>query len=333
MKPEHTTPTTEDIHVLQSRAWGQFKSRFGWTAERIQHGAAMAQVLFRRLPLGFTVGYIPKGPGVDWRDTAALTALMEAIHATARQHRAVFLKVEPHLWQQTQPDLCVHVRQTLAQMGFLEAATIQPQTTLLIDLTGSSADVLARMKQKTRYNIRLGPKKGVTVRQGTEADLPAFYQLTQVTATRNAFDVHSLAYYEAAYQLFEASQRALFIAAYEGDPLAAVMAFRQGREAYYFYGASSDAHRALMAPYAVQWAAIAWAIHHGCTQYDLWGIPDADVATLEAEFQNRHDGLWGVYRFKRGFGGLYVQSVGAFDYVYHRPLYHLYKLYQRWRRR
>jgi lipid II:glycine glycyltransferase (peptidoglycan interpeptide bridge formation enzyme) len=83
-----------------------------------------------------------------------------------------------------------------------------------------------------------------------------------------------------------------------------------------------------MPSYLTQWAAICWAKNQGCTHYDLWGIPDADPATLEAEFKNRHDGLWGVYRFKRGFGGQVGQSIGAYDYVYHPLLYQLYK----WRR-
>jgi len=76
----------------------------------------------------------------------------------------------------------------------------------------------------------------------------------------------------------------------------------------------------------IQWTAIQWVKQQGCTRYDLWGIPDADPATLEAEFNNRSDGLWGVYRFKRGFGGKYTQTIGAFDYVYTPLLYKLYKM-------
>ena len=83
-----------------------------------------------------------------------------------------------------------------------------------------------------------------------------------------------------------------------------------------------------MPTYLIQWAAIQWAKQQGCTRYDLWGIPDTDPQTLEAEFKNRNDGLWGVYRFKRGFGGKYVKTIGAFDYVYNPLLYKLYKLWR-----
>jgi lipid II:glycine glycyltransferase (peptidoglycan interpeptide bridge formation enzyme) len=182
------------------------------------------------------------------------------------------------------------------------------------------------MKQKTRYNIRLAEKKGVTVRQGSAAQVAIFHQLALITATRDSFGVHSFDYYQAAYTLFAPDRCALLMAEFEGQPLAALMVFRQAQKAYYFYGASSNEYRNLMAPYLLQWAAIRWAKNQGCTHYDLWGIPDADPASLEAEFERRNDGLWGVYRFKRGFGGQWLQSVGAYDYVYNPLLYQIYRL-------
>jgi lipid II:glycine glycyltransferase (peptidoglycan interpeptide bridge formation enzyme) len=63
----------------------------------------------------------------------------------------------------------------------------------------------------------------------------------------------------------------------------------------------------------------------GCTTYDLWGVPDEDEERLEAEFTGRHDGLWGVYRFKRGFGGHLLRTVGAWDRVYAPARYRLYR--------
>ena len=191
------------------------------------------------------------------------------------------------------------------------------------------------MKQKTRYNIRLAQRKGVTIREGGIDDLAIFYELSQITAARDGFGIHTLAYYEAAYRFFAPDGCALLIAEIQAEskgqpePLAALMVFRQGETAYYLYGASSNRHRNLMPAYLLQWAAIEWAKRQGCGRYDLWGIPDAEPAVLEAEFTNRHDGLWGVYRFKRGFGGQVVRSLGAFDYVY-RPA--LYRAYRWWRR-
>jgi lipid II:glycine glycyltransferase (peptidoglycan interpeptide bridge formation enzyme) len=123
---------------------------------------------------------------------------------------------------------------------------------------------------------------------------------------------------------------ALLMAEFEGRPLAGLMAFARGSRAWYFYGASNDEERSRMPTYILQWEAMRWAKSQGCTEYDLWGVPDADEETLENNFANRSDGLWGVYRFKRGFGGELKRSAGAWDYAALPPVY---PLYQAWARR
>ncbi|HMR62534.1 MAG TPA: peptidoglycan bridge formation glycyltransferase FemA/FemB family protein [Anaerolineae bacterium] len=323
---QNTRLARDHGHLLQSPAWGELKSHFGWTPCRIALEASTAQALFKQLPLGFSLAYLPKGPRLDWTDADRCQKLFAALHAEARARRAIFLKVEPNLWQdEAQAQIAILF---LQRAGFTPADTIQPRTTILIDLAGDEDSILAAMKQKTRYNIRLAPKKGVTLRQGNRTDLEAFYRLSCLTAGRDGFGIHQASYYETAFDLFAPEQCALFLAELADEPLAGLMVFRSGPWAYYFYGASSDSHRNLMAPYALQWAAIQWAKRHNCTVYDLWGIPDAEPARLEAEFDQRSDGLWGVYRFKRGFGGRYARSIGAYDYVYNPMLYRLY----RWRR-
>ena len=107
----------------------------------------------------------------------------------------------------------------------------------------------------------------------------------------------------------------MLVAEVETEPVAAIMVFRRGERAWYFYGASTNRHRERMPTYLLQWEAMRWAKANGCTSYDLWGIPDADEETLEAEFTQRSDGLWGVYRFKRGFGGQVTRTMGAWDLV------------------
>jgi lipid II:glycine glycyltransferase (peptidoglycan interpeptide bridge formation enzyme) len=204
--------------------------------------------------------------------------------------------------------------------------TIQPPRTIWVDILPSEDAILKAMKSKTRYNIRLAVRKGVTVREANEADLPAFNALMEVTGTRNQFGVHVPGYYETAYALFTTTDLArLLLAEVEGEPVAALMVFALAPRAWYFYGASGDAHREKMPTYLLQWEAIRWARSLGCTTYDLWGVPDEDETTLEAEFTKRRDGLWGVYRFKRGFGGRLVRSVGAWDRVYAPLRYRLYR--------
>jgi lipid II:glycine glycyltransferase (peptidoglycan interpeptide bridge formation enzyme) len=306
-------------HILQTPAWGELKSRFGWQSERVND----VLTLFRRLPLGLTVAYVPRGPQSDATDTWA------ALDAACRAQRAFLLKVEPD-WPDS-PEAAA----ALARRGFRPSPqTIQPRRTLLLDLSGSDDDVLARMKQKTRYNIRLATKKEVSARPArTPADLEAFSALLAVTGARDNFGVHAPAYYRAAYDLFHPlGQCELFLAEYRGEPLAGVMVFALGQRAWYFYGASSDKERSRMAPYLAQWEAIRWAKARGALIYDLWGVPDEDEAVLEAQFEARSDGLWGVYRFKRGWGGTLARTVGAWDKVYNPLLYRAYLLYLRLRR-
>lgn len=325
--------TRHNGHLLQSWSWGNLKNNFGWTPRRVRVNGAAAQILFKRLPLGQTIAYIPKGPLVDWCNTAQCQEIFLTIHAEAKKQRAIFLKIEPDVWRLPQTGSgsnCATALSTfLRQANFTPADTIQPQTTIVIDISGSEDEILAAMKQKTRYNIRLAKRKGVTVRPGTENDLPTFHQLSRQTSARDGFGIHGLNYYQTVYRLFAPNRCALLLAEFKGEPLAALMVFSQGQNAYYFYGASSNSHRNLMPTYLLQWEAIRWARQQGCTRYDLWGIPNADVDTLEAKFTHKTDGLWGVYRFKRGFGGQVVKSVGAFDYIYNPLLYKLYKLYRK----
>ena len=192
-----------------------------------------------------------------------------------------------------------------------------------MDLGGSQEEIFNRMKPKTRYNIRLAGRKEVVV--GPSNDIENFYRVMGVTSQREAFHVHSLEYYRRAYQLFYPKGMCeLFVADYQGQSLAAVMVFACGISAYYFYGASADAERNRKPTYPLQWEAIRWALGKGCTEYDLWGIPDEAIDIDDDEAEAREDGLWGVYRFKRGFGGSIKRAQQTLDRVY-TPL--LYKLY------
>ena len=147
------------------------------------------------------------------------------------------------------------------------------------------------------------------------------------TGARDEFGVHSHAYYQKAYELFHPDDACeMFVARFEGRPLAAIFVFAAGDRAWYFYGASTNVERNRMPTYLLQWEAMKWAIKKGCTEYDLWGVPAEDVTVLERDFTSRGDGLWGVYRFKRGFGGRIHRSIGAWDRPYNRVLYSAYRL-------
>ncbi len=328
-------------HLLQSWAWGELKSRFGWQPLRIaaiEEGTilAAAQILFRPLLGGRLItAYVPKGPLADCSSPlAAPTAeLLAALHTICRRKRALSLKLEPdwtdgtdeHHWLQAQ--------------GFVPGQqTIQPRRTVVVDLRPSEEAILAQMKSKTRYNIRLAQRKGVSVYLGTADDLAAFYDMLRITGRRGEFGIHSADYYQQVWQLFAPQgAAALLLARYESKLLAAIMVFVWGKKAYYLYGASSDEERQRMPTYLVQWEAMRWAKACGCQSYDLWGIPDVDEAQVGPDVAKAEElgvlstGMGGLYRFKRGFGGAETRYVGAYDCVYNRALYRLLTVAWGWR--
>jgi lipid II:glycine glycyltransferase (peptidoglycan interpeptide bridge formation enzyme) len=284
---------------------------------------AGAQVLLRRLPGGLgRLAYVPKGPVIDWANEEQLGRLLLALDRAARSGGAIALTVEPDL-----PHQPAH-EERLCALGYHVSSfgAVQPRRTLVIDITASEDDILLAMKSKTRYNIRLAQRRGVTVREGREEDVSTFNALLTATANRADFGIHPPAYYEAAYRLFVPRGWArLLLAEVDGDTAAGVMVFALPPRSWYFYGASISGHREKMPTYLLQWEAIRWAKSIGCTTYDMWGIPDEDQQTLEDQFTERSDGLWGVYRFKRGFGGELVRTVGAWDRVYAPVRYQLVK--------
>jgi lipid II:glycine glycyltransferase (peptidoglycan interpeptide bridge formation enzyme) len=193
------------------------------------------------------------------------------------------------------------------------AVNVQPADTVLVDLCRTDGDLLAAMKEKCRYNIRLSMRKGVAVRRCDETGLAVFYRLLEETARRDGIAIHSRDYYGALFAQAENDARAeirLYIAAYGGEDLAAIITLFRGEDAVYLYGASSDSKRNLMAPYLLQWTAIRDARDFGCKRYDLFGIPPAGDPSHP---------MAGLYRFKTGFGGRVVSRGGSWDFAY-RPL-------------
>jgi len=333
---ENFTSQFPDSHLLQTGNWGELKSTFGWDVVRIasKNPASSllydtgAQVLFRKIFLDFTFAYIPKGPlgiGDVTNDVRTWDLLWPEVDKVCKKHNAVFLKVEPDCWGVPAGIQGGQTHGFLPPKGFhTSSQSIQPTRTLEIDIRGDDAHVLARMKQKTRYNIRLAQRKGVVAFQSS--DLDTFFRLMHTTSKRDRFSVHSLAYYHRVYELFHPKGECeLLMAEFEGEPLASIMVFGRGKRAWYFYGASSNIYRESMPTYLLQWEAIRWARERGSTHYDLWGVPDYDLETLESEFSRRNDGLWGVYRFKRGFGGVLKSAISPWDRVYMKIPYMFYR--------
>jgi peptidoglycan pentaglycine glycine transferase (the first glycine) len=302
-----------DAHILQTSAWGLFKQNHGWYPKWIISGDAGAQILFKKLPFGQTFAYIPKGPvGNNWE------MMISEVVEICRAENAFILYVEPDQWEDEKRD------SILISSGFTASdLSIQPRRTIVINLSKGETEWLNEMKQKTRYNIRLAEKKNIVIQHSDKID--EFIDLINITGQRDDFGIHSNEYYRDVYEKFSQNDNCAFLlATYEQKPLAGLIVFAYGNRAWYFYGASNNEERNRMPTYLLQFAAMKWAASKGCTKYDLWGIPDENFEKLEQEFPQRSDGLWGVYRFKRGFGGDIMRTAGVFQKVLNKPLYVLF---------
>jgi len=321
-------------HLMQAYEWGAFKAATGWKVQRVgleQDGriVAGAQILFRALPfIPFTLAYIPKGPVVDLSDLSLLDQLWLAIHKASRSQNTIFLKIEPNF---PNDDRLIDY---LRQSGFHASQhTNHPHSTVIIDLTPHEDTLLANMRHKTRQLVRRGGRNGLEIMEGTADDLPEFYQILHTTADIKEIAVHDFSFYQQVWQTYQPVDGVkLFLAKHQGQTLSAKMAFVFGDRCMHFWGGTSKQGRDLYSSYLIQWEAMKWAKRRGCRYTDLWGIPDEVGEMLkrgEEIPKDEQSGLWGVYAFKRGFGGQVESYIGTYDYVYQPLLYRLAQFFTR----
>jgi lipid II:glycine glycyltransferase (peptidoglycan interpeptide bridge formation enzyme) len=263
-----TLPTA---HLLQSASWGEFKSHYGWRPERWAwkdssgRALAAAQVLRRWWPADrrwTSILYCPRGPAMDWADRPLARAVLLDLAGEAAGSRTVMIKIEPDAVASDESE------GLLREAGWSRSdQSVQFNSTMLLDVQRDDDELLAAMKAKTRYNIRLAEKRGVVVRPGTGvADFDRLYALYAETSVRNGFVIRPRDYYIRAWGGFIGSGLAQpFLAEIAGEAVAGLIAYRFGRRAWYLYGMSSSAHREAMPNHALQWAAIRWArrrLHH-----------------------------------------------------------------------
>jgi peptidoglycan pentaglycine glycine transferase (the first glycine) len=344
-------------HLLQTWEWSQVKAKYGWepmpfvwskksyksdmsdTIDKLNLSdvVAAAMVLKHRIPIGgfaarLNILYIPKGPLMDWSVESLRDRVLGDLQSFAKKQGAIFLKIDPDVVlgtgiperSPTSPDVVIDnggqvVMSALKRRGWMFSSNqIQFRNTVMIDLSPSEEEMLARMKQKTRYNVRLASRKGVTVRVGNKDDLPILYKMYAETSLRDGFIIRDEGYYRTVWDTFMESKSPTcepLIAEVSGEPVAAIFVFYFARCAYYIYGMSRGAHREKMPNYLLQWEAMRRAQAAGCSLYDLWGAPD--------EF-NESNSMWGVFRFKEGLSGQVVRTLGAWDFA-PRPFW--YKMY------
>ena len=329
-------------HFLQTTEWAQVKANYGWQPLPFawydgDEIVAAAMILKRALPIrGFSarlsVLYAPKAPLMDWTDDSLRERVLNDLQDFAKKQGAIFIKIDPDVVLATgipedvgeEKQAVGHAWQaSLAKRGWQYSDDqIQFRNTVLIDLIPDEEDILMRMKSKTRYNIRLAGRKGVTVRAGTPDDWNMLYKMYAETSVRDGFAIRDENYYNTVWSTFNLELSTLnlptcepLIAEVDGEPVAAIVVFYFGERAYYVYGMSTTNHRNKMPTYLLQWEAMKRAKERGCTAYDLWGAP---------ETFDESDSMWGVFRFKQGLGGEVVRTLGAWDYAPNKFWYKLY---------
>jgi lipid II:glycine glycyltransferase (peptidoglycan interpeptide bridge formation enzyme) len=331
------TPAQLDVcagadSFLQSDFWGEFKAHFAWRplpfhAEWGKGGPKTPLLaLYRTLAAGIGFAYIPWGPELPdgfpadgAARTLALREIAEALRPFLPQG-AAFVRFDP-AWHRAENEARPMILRPLTRA----AADIQAPDTVILDLTPTLDAILARMKPKWRYNIRLGCKKNRVFRADIDG-LDTFYALFTETAHRDGIAIHDAGYYR---QFFDTAapktdvDARLYLAEADGRPLAGIITLFRGKTATYLYGASSGANRNLMATYALQWQAIRDAKEAACEEYDLFGIPPDNSPAHP---------MAGLYLFKTGFGGRIIRRPGCWDYAYSGPCASIFRFAEKLRK-
>lgn len=301
--------------IQQSFDWGKIAAGTASWAIAVLDEEIRATALIIKKPLPFSKCWLltPRGPISNFKDETWQT-LFEEIKKIAKEENAVFLRIEPPLPKLPKLE------------NFQKAhASYQPESTIKLDLSLSEEDLLKQMKPKGRYNIHLAEKKGVKVTKENSAEaIDFFYNLLQQTTQRDKFHAHPKVYYRDFLKILGQQNAAkLYLAKYKNEPIAGILVIFFGEEATYYYGASSNQHRNLMAPYLLQWEAIRDAKQQGCKWYDLFGIaPENDSSHPWA----------GVTEFKKKFGGQIFHYKKPLEYIFQPFWYSVIKVAKKLRK-
>jgi len=328
------------VSILQTWEWGEVKSKYGWRSEqyiwRDQSGKinAAALILIKEINVPIiskklrTI-YIPQGPLLDWSNKSLRRKVLDDIREFAQGKDVLFIKIDPEIIygigeQIDNTDskflLAQEIINELKKEGWLfSPQQIQFKNTAWIRPEKSESELLAAMKQKTRYNIRLAGRKGVRIREGGIDDLDRLYQMYLETSIRDGFIIRPKEYYMCVWAKFIKAKMAVpLIAQVDEGVVAGLLLFHFGNRSWYLYGMSTGKHREKMPNYLLQWEAIKISKKFSSKIYDLWGAPD--------NFNNQ-DRMWGVYRFKQGLGCEVIQRIGAYDYPLNKITYKILNIF------
>lgn len=322
-------------HIVQSWAWGQTKEVLGKETHRYgifnDYGEIKDayQVSIHPLPSplsSWNIGYLPKGPLPN-------KEMIEALIQFGQKKNIIFFKVEPFVGADlSQPDQVEQLKQTKSYLSTLHPQMISSSSlftpyNFVLDLTKSDEEIKANMHPKTRYNINIAQKKGVTVKVHTDDQaFETFITRYFETCNRNGFYGHDKHYHQVVWQTLRQYDMARILIGYYNDiPLTTWMLFNFHDTLYYPYGGSTIKHREVMASNLVAYEAINLGRQLGCTTFDLWGAlgPNADSS----------DSFYGFHRFKSGYGPQHIEYAGSYDIIVNNAHYQLFLKLEKYRKK
>lgn len=317
-------------NLMQDRGWAYVKK--GWVGEQVyleESGAITAamSIIFAPAVGGRTLAYAPRGPVCDPYDTETIRRLLQEARPALQRHRAFLLRFDPEtIYDDTLCDAYRRIGLRIRARNCGIHDQIQPRFNMFLTIEGKSfEELMPTFGEKTRYNIRLSQRRGITTRWATDPQaLETFFELYLITCERDGIGHRPKDYFERMMEAYGPERCRICLAEYEGEPLAAAIALHYGRKVFYIYGASGNEKRNLMPAFAMQAEMIRWACSLGCDFYDFGGVYSL----------SKEDGL---YRFKEGFchGQGVTELAGEFDWVQSRFWYWAFlrgkPLLQRWR--
>lgn len=312
------------VHPLQSWPWGEFREKLEQKVIRLgkfRGGKLISgiQISVHQIPhTPWTIGYCPRGIMLDkeW---------IEAVKTEVKKYNCIFVKFEQNVSKG--PILRTQGR-TLIDLGLRPGKPLFTPFTFQLDLTKSEDELLAGMKPKTRYNIKLAQKKGVVIEEdNSDEGFEAFQKLTEETTTRQHFYAHGRKYRKLMWETMRQAGIARLLVARlpqqlttnnQQPFLSTWILFFFNNTGYYPYGASSSQNRELMASNLLAWEALKLAKKSGCKMFDFWGSlgPEPDTK----------DPWYGFHKFKEGYGGKLTEFVGTWDLVLNQGLYTIYSI-------
>lgn len=267
-------------NFMQSPEWARVKTE--WKNEFItvedENGniKGTMSILLRKVPfINRHIMYAPRGFVCDVHDKETLKELTIKAQEIAKKYRAFIFRLDPDVLQSDE-----EFKKIITELGYKTKKNIknigqvlQPKYIFRLNVKDKTEEeLLQSFESKTRYNIRLAGRKGVTVRQGTRDDLKIFYDIMKTTGSRDDFFIRPLSYFQKIYDEMGEKHARIYIAEFEGEPIAATMPIYYGNKVWYLYGGSSNKHRNLMPNYLIQWEMIKWAIEEKCDWYDFRGV-------------------------------------------------------------